>query len=91
MMVDQQLDQRIGRRAARLHRQQASACRSVGAFVGLLAGIELGVDEETVLEIVDPELDRLGIGDRAQMPGDLQVAPVRLVDRGLSSARVMFM
>ena len=90
MMVDQQLDQRIRLRAARLHRQQRRRAGPLGAFVRLLARIELGVDEEAVLEIVDAQRHRLRIGDRAQMAGNLQIAPVRLVDRRLSSARVMF-
>ena len=65
MMVDQQLDQRIGLRTARLHRQRGSGARVSRAVVGLLAGVELGVDEKAVLEIVDAELGRFGIGHRA--------------------------
>ena len=34
-----------------------------------------------MLEIVDAERHRLRIGDRAQVPSDLEVPPVRLVDR----------
>ena len=80
-MIDEQLDQRVCFRTAGLHRQQRRIASPVGTFIGLLARIELRVDEETVLEVVDAERHRLGIGHRAQMAGELQLAPMSLVDR----------
>ena len=59
------------------------ACRWCAGRVGLLAGVELGVDEEAVLEVVDAELDGFGIGDGAEVAGDFDAAPVGFVDRGL--------
>ncbi len=82
VVIDEQLDERVGGRASRRHRGDRRITESVGAFVRLLAGVELRVDEEAVLEIVDPERHRLRISDRAQMTGDLEMMPVRLVDRG---------
>ena len=54
-----------------------------GADVRLLAGVETGVDEEAVLEVVDAEFGRLLVGDGAEMTGDLQSVRVRCVDGGL--------
>ena len=53
------------------------------ADVGLLAGDEVGHRPEAVLEIVDPHLRRLAIGDRAEMAGDAGAAAVRGIDRAL--------
>ena len=53
------------------------------ADVGLLAGVELGVDEEAVLEVVDAELGGFGIGDGAEVAGELEAELVGLVDGGL--------
>src|SRR5436190_11719751 len=36
-----------------------------------------------MLQIIDPQLDRFGIRHRTQMAGDLQMSPMRLLDRGL--------
>ena len=92
MVVDQQLDQRIRLRAARASSRAASAFPAPSEHLsGLLAGIELGVDEEAVLEVVDAERGGLGIGHRAQMAGDLRCRRCASSIAALSSARVMFM
>src|SRR5207247_9068230 len=54
-----------------------------GAEVGLFGRVVLRVDEEAVLEIVDADLDGLGIGDGAEMAGDFEVVRVGGVDGGL--------
>ena len=53
-----------------------------GTHVGLLVGNEIGGDEEAVLEIVDADRGGLVIRDGAEMPGDLEPAPVRLLHGG---------
>src|SRR3954463_6339175 len=83
MMIDEHLDEGIRLWASRLHRHQRRRARAVGTLVELLARIELRVDEEAMLQIIDPQLDRFGIRHRTQMAGDLQMSPMRLLDRGL--------
>ena len=58
-----------------------------GALVRLLVGDEIGRGEEAVLEVVDAEVRGFGVGDRAQVAGDLEAALVRLLDRRAELAR----
>ena len=82
MVRYQQRDQRPRRIAARRHRRDGGIAAAVGAAVGCLARIELGVDPEAMLEIVDAERDGFGIAHRAEMSGDFEAVAVRFLDRG---------
>src|SRR6185437_2339964 len=77
------LNQAFGVAALRVHRVQRGEAVGFGALVRRLAGIVLGVDEETVLEVVDADRGGFAVGDRAQVTGDLQPQAVRLVHRRL--------
>ena len=74
------------------HLREGGSAGAAGADVGLLAGVELRVHEEAVLEVVDAELGGFGIGDGAEVTGDFEAAFVSFVDGGLElGAKVMFM
>ncbi len=73
MMMDQVGDHVAHRRRAEIQARDLIACVR-GADVGLLAGVELGIDEESVLQIVDADRRRLAESDRAQVAGDLDAA-----------------
>ncbi len=53
------------------------------ALVGLLAGMEFGIDQQAVLQIVDADGGGFAEPDGAEMAGDFDAELVRLVDRGL--------
>src|SRR5258708_11391857 len=82
MMPDEHCDQTI-RLGAAGHRVLERVVTSTGAArVGFLVGVQLGIYEESVLEIVYADLRRFLISDRAQMARDLEAPLVRLLDRG---------
>ena len=82
MVVDELLHERLERRAVLVERgNRLLATCLPGADVGLLVGHEVGRRHEAVLEIVDAEVGRLGVGHRAEMAGDLESALVGLLDR----------
>src|SRR4029079_18671629 len=87
VMLDQVLDQGLdlGTRDVDAGEAVAPTART---FVGLLVRIELGIDKEPVLEVVDAEGDRFGIGDSTEMPGKLGAALVRLLDGGAEGGAV---
>ena len=82
MLADQFFDQSLGVRTGRIHVLEGGSASGGGADIRLLARIELGVDPETVLEVVDAEVRGFGIGDRTKVPGDLQSTAVGLLDGG---------
>ena len=72
LLVDELLHQRLERRAVLVERgDRLLAGALAGAHIRLLVGDEIGGGEEPVLEIVDAEVGRFAVGDRAQVPGDL--------------------
>ena len=82
MMGDQERDQRLGLIAIGRHRRQGGVAFAFGAGVGLLAGIELGVDPEAMLQIVDAQRGGFRVAHRAKMAGEFQAMAVRLFDGG---------
>src|SRR5260370_24399262 len=82
MMPDQRRNQPVRLWAARRHVLERVVTSTVAAGVWFLPRVQLGIDEESVLEIVDPNLRSFRIGDRAQMAGNLESALVCLADRG---------
>ena len=82
MMPHQQGDQRFRVGAVGVHCFKRRSTHRRGADVGLLAGIELSVDEEAVLQIVDAKLCRLRIGHGAKVASHLQALRVGFVDCG---------
>ena len=80
MMTDERPDQPIRLGPARHHVFERVIACARAARVWFLVGVELRVAEEPVLEVVDTDLRRLGIVDRAQVARHLQAAPVRLFD-----------
>ena len=82
MMPHQRGDQPSRLGAARdcvLERVVASA---VAALIRFLARVQLGVDEESVLEVVDPDLRGFRISYRAQMASNFHAMLVRLLHGG---------
>ncbi len=82
VVVDEEFDEGGGFGAVGVHLEEGGVAGGAGAEVGLFAGIVLGVDEEAVFEIVDAGLGGFGIGDGAEVAGDLEVVRVRGVDGG---------
>ena len=56
---------------------------AIAAHIRLLSRIKLRVHRKSMLQIINPQLRRFLITDRAQMPGHLNIVFVRLVDRRL--------
>ena len=82
MMADEDCDEPFRRGTAGRHMFEGEVTSAGAASIGLLVGIELGIREEAVLEIVYADLDRLRISDRTEMAGNLQATFVRFLDRG---------
>jgi hypothetical protein len=82
VMVDEELDERGGVRTVGSHAGEGWIANRAGTKVGLLAGIELGIYKEAVLQIIDAEFRGLGIGDGAEVAGDLEAVLVGFVDGG---------
>jgi len=82
VVLDESRDQPLRFRASRRHVLDRVIASTVAARIWLLAGVELGVCGEAVLQVVDPHLDSLEVSYRAQMSRDLQAVLVCLVDRG---------
>ena len=82
MMTDEGGDEPFRRGTAGRHMFEGEVTSAGAASIGLLVGIELGIHEEPMLEIVYADLDRLRISDRTEMAGNLQATFVRFLDRG---------
>ena len=82
MMDDEGGDEPLRRGTAGRHMFEGEVTSAGAASIGLLVGIELGIHEEPMLEIVYADLDRLRISDRTEMAGNLQATFVRFLDRG---------
>ena len=67
-MADQRVDEVFGLGAVSGHLSQSLAAGARGANIGLLIGIELGVYEEPVFEIVNAELGGLFVVTEHQCP-----------------------
>ena len=65
MVLDEGGDQSIRLLASGSHVFERVIAGTGRAAVGLLIRIQLGIDEEAVLKIVDPNIGRLLIGDGA--------------------------
>ena len=52
----------------------------IGANVGPLAGIELGVDDNSVLKVVDAHVGSFLESDGAEMAGNFEAAKMRVAD-----------
>ena len=65
VVVDEELDEGGGVGAVGIHVGEGGVAVGAWAEIGLFAGIVLGVDEESVFEIVDADLGGLGVGDGA--------------------------
>jgi len=91
VMRDEESDERLGFGGTCGHLREGGIAGGARAIIGRLAGVELGVDEEAVLEVVDAELGGFGIGDGAEVAGELEAVLVGFIDGGLQLARVMYM
>ena len=84
VVLDEVGDHVAHRGGGEVEARDAGAGGGLGrADVGLLAGVELGVDEQAVLQVVDAEGGGLAEADGAEVAGDLEIALVRGVDGGL--------
>src|SRR5262249_44710660 len=81
-MPDERGDEPVRLGTAGSHVQEGVVASVLAALVRFLLGVQRGVFEESVLEIVDSDLRRLLVGDRAEVTRDLQTSLVRLLDRG---------
>ncbi len=82
MMPDEGCDQPIRLGGAGGHLFERVVTFALATRVGFLLGVQRGIGEESVLEIVYSDLCRFLIGDGAQMARNLQTTPVCLFDRG---------
>ncbi len=80
MMTDELRDQSISFGTVGNHVLERVVAPARATRVRLLVGVERRIDEEPVLEIVDPDLDRFLVGDGAQVTGNLETAPVCCLD-----------
>ena len=71
-MTDERVDQML--RVIGCHMIERVVASALAARVGLLIGIALSIDEESVLEIVDAALHRFHVCHGAQMTGHLEAA-----------------
>ena len=90
MVVDEVADHLAHRLAVDIERA-ISARASRRADLGLLAGEELGVGEQAMLQVVDADGGGVAKADRAQVAGDLEAGWCAAVTAASSSARVMSM
>ena len=79
---DEELDESFGVGAVGVHLGEGGVAGGARAVVGLLAGVELGVDHEAVLEVVDAGFDGFGVGDGAEVAGEFEAVLVGGVDGG---------
>src|SRR5215469_849122 len=61
----------------RTHVLESVIAATIAALVGLLTRIELRIDEEAVLQTIDPDLRGFLVVDRAEVSQHLQTPPVR--------------
>ncbi len=89
MLLHQKIDQRL--HAGAVHIQILQRLLRTGrAQIGQLGLVEIGHHTESMLQIVDAQLGRLAIGERADMAGDFQPTGMGRIDQAaLLSARVM--
>jgi len=81
-LVDQLLDERLERLTVLVERgNRLLTALLSGAHVGLLVGHEVRGGEETVFEVVDSQIRRFAVGNRAEVTGDLQPSLVRFLNR----------
>src|SRR5262244_368567 len=81
-MPDERGDEPVRLGTAGSHVQEGVVASVLAALVRFLFGVERGVFEESVLEIVDSDLRRFLVRDRAEVTRDLQTSLVRLLDSG---------
>jgi hypothetical protein len=82
VVVDEELDEGGGVGAVGVHAGEGGVAGGARAEIGLFTGIVLRVDEESMLEIVDACFGGFGVGDGAEVAGDLDAVLVGGVDGG---------
>ena len=81
LVIDHFLDHRMRRVARRIRYADAEKAPR-WTDVGLVLRIEILGRDEAVLQVVDPEVDRVPVRDGAQMAGHFDTEAVRFRDRG---------
>src|SRR5262249_8434920 len=79
VVADECSDQTVRLGSAGGHVFESVVTFALAAGIRLLAWIHLGIDEESVLEIVDPDFRRFLIGDGAEMASHLEASLVCLL------------
>ena len=89
MMLDEHRNQAVCFGPAGSHVLKRVVAAAGATQVGFLVGVLRRIGGESVLEIVYTDVDRFLVGYRAQMAGDFQSPPMRLLARVVGEGAVM--
>src|SRR5467141_2381606 len=79
-MLDERCNQPIRLGTSGTHVFERVVTRAGGAGVGCLVGIQTGIDEKAVFEIVNPNLRRFLVSYRTQVASNFEATLVRFLD-----------